>query len=903
MERKHTRHGRKIGVVEQLEDRRVMTADPLIEHQQSDPPPLEQTVQAGGLGDADFWINPEETIAFEDYVNEVEQALVEAHTLTGWYNVQSSYGFTGRGQTVAVIDSGIAYNHYALGGGLGANYRVVGGWDFTEENDANPYDDGPSGGHGTHVSGIIGGTGSPHTGVATGVDFVGLRVFNDAGQGYFSWVENALKWVLQNRNSFENPITTINLSLGVSSWNAATIPQWANLEDEFQALEAAGIFIAVSAGNSYTSFNAPGLSYPASSQYVVPVMSTDDNGALSYFSQRLTRAIAAPGRNIVSTIPDYKGNNNGVADDFATMSGTSMAAPYVAGAAVIVRQAMEFAGWTNITQDMIFNHMMANADTLYDAATNLSYKRLNLQKAVNSLMPTDDFGSTQATAQNIGTLTGTSTINGAMNGKSDADFFSFTASTTGNVTFNVTNAKQEFSAAWAAYAGNGQVLASQNGNTLSFAVTAGQTYAVRLTTTAGVGRYTFTAALGGSGNSGNNGNGGNNGGNGGNAQPTYGDWGAITSNRYNDVSIAGDTWYSATATLTGELSVVGTFNASGGSVQLAIYDANMRLISNGSTSGGTARVDAALQAGGKYFVRVTGSNSDVDFKAINMLNHTGKTALVVGSDGDDNFIITVGSTTIVDVEGITYRFTPGLADKFYFRGGAGNDSLVVYGSAAKETATILSSMSSFVGTGFTMEANGLESQTFYSGGGGDVANLYDTAGNDVFTAWTNRATMTGSGYGIDVRNFSKTTAYSRGGNDDAIFHDSAGNDEFFVGPDKAAMVGGGVINEAWAFKRAIAHSTSGGYDRAYLYDSKGDDVFTAIGSRASIAGNGFYEEVNGFANVTRRMINGGNDTLNAGTVDYVFNLYEQASLAGLQATATATATSTSTTSRTRFLRW
>ena len=182
---------------------------------------------------------------------------------------------------MAVIDSGIAWDHFALGGGFGANYRVVGGWDFTEENDANPYDDGAAGSHGTHVAGIIGSSHGTHTGVAPGVDLVGLRVFNDAGQGFFSWVENALRWVHTNRNAFENPITAVNLSLGVSTWNAATIPNWANLEDEFAQLEADGIFIAVSAGNSYASYNTPGLSYPAASPYVVPVMSTDDAGNLS----------------------------------------------------------------------------------------------------------------------------------------------------------------------------------------------------------------------------------------------------------------------------------------------------------------------------------------------------------------------------------------------------------------------------------------------------------------------------------------------------------------------------------------------------------------------------------------------------------------------------------------------
>src|SRR5512136_180594 len=49
--------------------------------------------------------------------------------------VRQTYGFRGAGQTVAIIDSGIAYDHLALGAGYGTGSRVVGGWDFTEEND------------------------------------------------------------------------------------------------------------------------------------------------------------------------------------------------------------------------------------------------------------------------------------------------------------------------------------------------------------------------------------------------------------------------------------------------------------------------------------------------------------------------------------------------------------------------------------------------------------------------------------------------------------------------------------------------------------------------------------------------------------------------------------------------
>ena len=63
-----------------------------------------------------------------------------------------------------------------------------------------------------------------YPGVAPDVDLVGLRVFDDQGNGYFNWVEQALRWVHNNRNAFDNPITTVNLSLG-TDWNASTLPQ------------------------------------------------------------------------------------------------------------------------------------------------------------------------------------------------------------------------------------------------------------------------------------------------------------------------------------------------------------------------------------------------------------------------------------------------------------------------------------------------------------------------------------------------------------------------------------------------------------------------------------------------------------------------------------------------------
>ena len=141
----------------------------------------------------------------------VAQSLADADPLNG-ISVREQYGFDGYGQTVVVIDSGVAYDHYALGGGFGTNYRVVGGWDFAE-NDANPYDDAPGGLHGTHVAGIIASDDTNHPGLATGVDIVALRVFNDSGYSELRWIEQALDWVHAHQYSFEHPITTVNLSI------------------------------------------------------------------------------------------------------------------------------------------------------------------------------------------------------------------------------------------------------------------------------------------------------------------------------------------------------------------------------------------------------------------------------------------------------------------------------------------------------------------------------------------------------------------------------------------------------------------------------------------------------------------------------------------------------------------
>ncbi|MEM1304288.1 MAG: S8 family serine peptidase, partial [Planctomycetota bacterium] len=642
--------------IETLEDRVVMSADPLggllggsvfqhavdeapaaigVEpHTVDEVPPLshhdlqQPVLQQPAESMPDFWLDPDDDLSYEQQLGDIEKTLASAHDASGLTEARASYGFRGTGQTVAVIDSGIAWDHYALGNGLGSTYRVVGGWDFTE-NDADPYDDSGSTSHGTHVAGIVGANGNSNAeiGVAPDVDLVGLRVFDDAGAGYFSWVEQALQWVHTNRNAFENPITAVNLSLG-TNWNADTTPSWAMLEDEFAQLKADGIFIAVSAGNRFTSYNTPGLSYPAASSHVVPVMAADDSGSLSYFSQRLDRAIAAPGRYIRSTVADHSGtNNNGVADDWSYKSGTSMAAPYVAGASVLIREAMEFVGQTNITQDTIYNHMIATADTFFDSATGLSYNRLNVNSALDALMPTDDYGSSMADAYNLGTInpgaspsSSPSTaagMSGVIGELSDADYFTFTAGATGTVTFAASNTTHYLDASWQGYGGEGW--SDSTGDSYTMNVVAGQQYTVSLSSSDGVGRYDFSVSA--------------------ESTFTFTDWGTIAGQATSSVgSDGGETWYRVTAGQAGYVTVDAQ-NAVG-SLAIELYDANQTLIDDGSDS----RLDAYATSGDHYYIKVTGAGT-ADLRLTNLVSTSGATVTVAGTSGNDALSFAAGASS------------------------------------------------------------------------------------------------------------------------------------------------------------------------------------------------------------------------------------------------------------------
>lgn len=237
----------------------------------------------------------------------------------------ASFGTRGTGVTVAVVDSGIDYTHPALGGGIGAGFRIVGGHDFVNDDD-DPWDDN---GHGTHVAGIVAASSDDVVGVAPDATLLAYKVLDAGLNGLESDVIAALERAADPDGDGDpsDRAHVVNLSLGGDG-----TPD----DPQSLAVNAAadlGIVVVVAAGNEgrWSSIQSPGTAANA-----ITVGAVDGDDAVAEFSSRgpvepgygSKPDLVAPGVAIRSTWP---GGTS------ATLSGTSMAAPHVAGIAALVR--------------------------------------------------------------------------------------------------------------------------------------------------------------------------------------------------------------------------------------------------------------------------------------------------------------------------------------------------------------------------------------------------------------------------------------------------------------------------------------------------------------------------------------------------------------------------------------
>ncbi len=253
--------------------------------------------------------------------------------------VHNELGITGEGILVGIIDTGIDYLHPALGGGFGTGFRVVGGYDFYN-NDADPMDDNS---HGTHVAGIVGANSDSLQGVAPDVSFIAVKVLNENGAGNFDDVIAGIEYCLDpdSNPATDDAVDIINMSLGGPA--SADNP----LDDAVNNATQAGILSVIAAGNSgyespfsssYESVGSPGTAKSA-----LTVGACDGQFNMASFSSKgpdpvhlqIKPEIIAPGVNIKSSVPGNK---------TVEYSGTSMATPHVAGAAALLMQ--QHPDWT-----------------------------------------------------------------------------------------------------------------------------------------------------------------------------------------------------------------------------------------------------------------------------------------------------------------------------------------------------------------------------------------------------------------------------------------------------------------------------------------------------------------------------------------------------------------------------
>ena len=266
-------------------------------------------------------------------------------------DVAWDFGYDGAGQVVAIVDSGVEKEHPFLAG------KVVGEACFTSgrgcpngrdtqigEGAGEPCTFDPSTClHGTHVAGIAAGSGSSFSGVARGAGLISIQVFYGSttecipflepvpcARALSSDVGAALEYLYETRA--EHRVAAVNLSLGGGSFGSSCDGFEPQLTAQIENLRSAGIATVVASGNSG---EASALTFPACISSAVSVGSTTKTDEVSWFSNVSPGlSLFAPGSSIVSAIPG---------GSFEELEGTSMAAPHVAGAWAILRQAQPAA--------------------------------------------------------------------------------------------------------------------------------------------------------------------------------------------------------------------------------------------------------------------------------------------------------------------------------------------------------------------------------------------------------------------------------------------------------------------------------------------------------------------------------------------------------------------------------
>ncbi len=262
-------------------------------------------------------VEPDRVIALGSCFTVVEPRLVT------WSVNRVGYG-DGTGKVAWIIDSGIDFSHPDLNVDQTRSRSFLSGQTSAEDQH----------GHGTHVAGIIGAKNNSIglLGVASGATLVSLRVLDENGEGTLSSIIQALAYINANAKAGD----VVNMSLGEEIVSPS-------LDQQVQNTASKGILIAIAAGNdSKPAINfSPGRANAANIYTVSAIDSLDNFASFSNYGNDAVD-VAAPGVAIISTFTQGR---------YAKMSGTSMAAPHVAGLLLLRGRNITTSGTANNDPD------------------------------------------------------------------------------------------------------------------------------------------------------------------------------------------------------------------------------------------------------------------------------------------------------------------------------------------------------------------------------------------------------------------------------------------------------------------------------------------------------------------------------------------------------------------------
>ncbi|WP_250160125.1 S8 family peptidase [Caloranaerobacter azorensis] len=300
-------------------------------------------------------------------------------------------GYTGKGITVAVIDTGVA-PHNDL---TKPKNRIIGFKDFVN-NKTSPYDDN---GHGTHVSGIIASNGysskGKYAGIAPECNILGVKALDSSGSGSTSDIVAAIEWVIKTKNVYNTKI--INLSLG----SPPTNPYY---EDPLvKAVEEAvksGLTVVVAAGNSGPAKET--ILSPGNSKKVITVGAVDDNKTpelsddfIAPFSSRGPTKEGFKKPDVVAPGVDIMSLSNSNLSSYTSLSGTSMATPMVSGACALLYSKHGY-----LSPNQVKTMIMKSCVDLKDTYNNQGSGIINLEKLFKE-KPMEDIPEEKPYTENL----------------------------------------------------------------------------------------------------------------------------------------------------------------------------------------------------------------------------------------------------------------------------------------------------------------------------------------------------------------------------------------------------------------------------------------------------------------------------------------------------------------------